>query len=197
MALPERVRVKLISEAAGYISTERVMQRDFPILELIEALLAVAGKNIERLQQILRAGSVVVGNYRHRWAPLEAERHELETLLAHFPDPLPDRPFEPARCVFAVIRAGLETIELPRQQAARRRLLKRSSFWDALMEVASARVPLYRSYSYRDRADVYTFEPTRDDEERLREAAALLTVERTGERIRALPLEKITLLVNR
>ncbi len=197
MALPERVRVKLMSEGAGYISTERVVQRDYPAAELLEALLAVAGKNIGRLQQILRAGSVVVGPYRHRWQPIEASAEELQPLLEGFPDPRPDRPFEAGRCVFASIRAGVETIELPREQAARRRLLKKSSFWDVLMEVASARVPLYQTYSYRDRADVYVFEPTREEEARLRAAAPLLTLERTEQRICTLPLEKVTLLVNR
>src|SRR5437867_2617364 len=125
MALPASIPVKLFSEAAEYVSTERVVTRNFTIHELLEALLAVAGKDVERLRQILRAGSVTVEHYRHRWAPIEAEAADLETALAGFPDARPERAFERERCVFATIRAGVETIELPREQAARRRLLQK------------------------------------------------------------------------
>lgn len=38
MALPEQVRVKLLSDAAEYVSVTRVMQRDFPLAELPEAV---------------------------------------------------------------------------------------------------------------------------------------------------------------
>jgi len=197
MALPEQVRVKLLSDAAEYVSLTRVMQRDFPMAELLEAVVAVAGKDPERLRQILRAGSMVLGQYRYRWAPLEAEAAELEPLLARFPNPQPDRPFQVERCVYASILAGVETIELPREQAARRRLLRKGSFWEVLMAVAVARAPRYQTYSYRNRADVYVFEPTDDDVERLRGAATLLNIPRAEERLRTLPLEKVTLFVNR
>ena len=197
MALPERVRVKLMSEAAEYISMTRVIERDFPMAELLEAVVAVSGKNPERLQQILRAGSMVLGQHRYRWEPLEADATDLAPLLACIPDPRPDRPFQVERCVYAAIHAGVETIELPREQVARRRWLQKNSFWEVLMEVARARAPCYQSYSYRTRADVYAFEPTQEDVERLRGAAVLLHTPRTKERIRTLPLEKVTLLVNR
>jgi len=204
MALPESVRVKLLSEAAGYVTSTRVMQRDFAIQELMEALVAVAGKNIERIQQLLRTGSVVAGDYRYRWAGLEAAREDLEPLLAPFPDPWPERVFEPGRCVYAIIRAGVETIELPREQAARvrrqrGRAMEREggSFWDALLELARERPPRYESYSYRQRADVYSLEPAGAEVERLREAAASLAMERAAERVQRLPLDKITFLVNR
>ena len=197
MALPERVRVKLMSEAAEYISMTRVMQRDFAMAELLEALVAVGGKDPERVQQILRSGNMVLGQYRYRWEPFQADAAELAPWLARFPDPQPGRPFEVQRCVHAALRAGVETIELPREQAARRRLFQKNSFWEVLMDVAMARAPCYQSYSYRNRADVYTFEPTQEDVERLRGAATLLHAPRTEERIRTLPLEKVTLLVNR
>ncbi len=197
MALPEQIRVKVLSEAAGYVTATRVVLRDFTAAELMEALVAVAGKNIERLLQLLRAGTFASGDYRYRWEPIEAQCQELEPHLARFPNPCPDRPFEPARCVFARIRAGVETIEMPREQAAQRGFLKKQSFWDVLMQVASARPPAYQTYSYRDRADVYAFEPTRGEVERLRDAAALLPLEQAGNRIRSLPVEKIILLVNR
>ena len=115
MALPGRVRVKLMSDAAEYISMTRVMQCDFPMAELLEAVVAVGGKNPERLLQILRAGSMVLGQYCYRWEPLEADATDLAPLLARFPDSQPDRPFQVERCVHAAICAGVEMIELPRE----------------------------------------------------------------------------------
>jgi hypothetical protein len=41
------------------------------------------------------------------------------------------------------------------------------------------------------------FEPTRGDEQALKEAAALLPLERAAQRIPALRIERIALLVNR
>lgn len=197
MALPERVRVKVMSEAAEYISTAPVVTREMPLGDLLEAVVALAGKNTQRLRQLLRAGGMLLDNYRYRWAPLEAEETDLAPLLARFPDPMPGRAFEAQRCVHAVLAGGGATVELPREQAARRRFLKKESFWDVLMEVAGARGPRYHTYSYRRRADVYHLEPAPQDEGRLREAASLLDLGRVADRIRSLPLEKITLLVNR
>jgi len=39
MALPHTVRVKLMSEAAGFISLSPVVAQDLPVRELIEYLL--------------------------------------------------------------------------------------------------------------------------------------------------------------
>src|SRR5512140_2414740 len=130
MALPERVRVKVLSEGAAFVSTERVTQSDVPFFELLEAAVSVGGKNLERLAHIFRTGTIVVNGYRYRWAPFEVSPHELEPLLATFPDPRPDRPFEPDRCVYARIAAGVETIQLHREQAARRGFRKKGSFWE-------------------------------------------------------------------
>lgn len=197
MSLPERVRVRLISDDAGYISSARVVQREFTMPELLEALLAVAGKDVERLRQLLQVGSISVGGYRHRWEPLRADAADIAPLLARFPDPQPDRPFAADRCVFASITAGVETLEVTREQADRRTLLRRQSFWTVLMEIAAARPPRYQTYSYHYRADVYLLEPTSEEQNLLREAAPLLRLDRLEERIRLQPIRKITLLVNR
>jgi hypothetical protein len=197
MALPKRVPVKVHSEAAGYISSSPVVQRDLPIEELMEALVAVAGKNVERIVQLLRTGTIALGESRYRWSGLEAARQEVEPLLAAFPDPWPGRAFEPDRCVYAIIRAGAETIDLPREQAAQRRPRTKATFWDALMRIARERAPAYEMYSYRQRADVYVMQPAAQEVERLREAADLLAMERVAERLCRLPIDKILLLVNR
>ncbi len=201
MAFPERMRVKQLSDAAGYIEMTRVVERDFAFDQLLEMVVAVTGPDAGRVRTILRAGTAVVGDYRYRWMPVEiqdaAEEADLAVRLARFPQPEPDRPFDASRCLLAKIRAGVETIELPRESAARRRLAQKRSFWDALMEVSAARIPRYETFSHRERADIYSFEPTLEDAQELRRAASLLHAARTAEQITGLPLEKVLLYVKR
>lgn len=197
MALPERVRVKVMSDAAGYIEMTHVANREVTIEELLELVVSVTGLDAARIATILRAGTVVSGAYRYRWAALEAEEAGLTPRLADFPRPEPGRPFDPSRCLLARIRAGVETIELPRESAARRRLLRKQSFWEVLIELAALRAPRYETYSHHDRADVYSFRPTAEDEQMLRRAAPLLRMDRTIEQVTGLPLEKVTLYVRR
>ncbi len=193
--LPERVRVKVMSDSAGYIEVTRVAHREIDFAQLLDLVVTVAGLDASRIAAILGAGTAVVGDHRYRWQPLPAEAGELATLLDRFPKPEPERPFDAERCRLAKIRAGVETIELPREAAARKRLLQKQSFWDVLM--AQAQRLRYETYSHRDRADVYSFEPTSDEEQALRRAATLLRAERTAEQITGLPLEKVTLYVSR
>ena len=201
MALPERLRVKLMSDAAGYIEMTRVMERDLGFDELLRMVVSVAGLDGERIRAILRAGAAVAGPYRYRWTPLEieagGEEADLAARLARFPHAEPDRPFDPARCLLARIRAGVETIELPREAAARRLFTEKRSFWDVLMERSAARIPRYETFSHREQADVYSYEPTPEDEQALRGAASLLRAARTAEQVTGLPLEKVTLYVKR
>ena len=201
MALPERVRVKLMSDAAGYIEMTRVMERDLAFDELLRMVVSVAGLDAGRIRAILRAGTAVAGPYRYRWTPLEiedaGEEADLAARLARFPHAEPDRPFDPARCLLARIRAGVETIELPREAAERRRFTEKRSFWDVLMERSAARIPRYETFSHREQADVYSYEPTPEDEQALRGAASLLRAARTAEQVTGLPLEKVTLYVKR
>ena len=195
MALPERVRIKVMSDAAGYIEVTRVGQREIAFEQLLELVVSVAGLDAARIATILGAGTAVVGDHRYRWAPVPAEARELAAMLDRFPKPEPDRRFDSERCMLVKIRAGVETIELPREAAARRRLLQKQSFWDVLMGLP--RNLHYETYSHRDRADVYSFEPTADEEQALRRAAPLLRMDRTAEQITGLPLEKVTLYVSR
>ena len=58
---PTKIRVKLVSEAAEYVSVTHVVQRDFSLAELVEAMLPVLGKNAPRIQQILRAATLSTG----------------------------------------------------------------------------------------------------------------------------------------
>jgi len=189
MAVPEKVRVRVLSDSAGYIDMTHVAHREVPFSEVLDLVVAVAGLNMERIRTLLRAGTAAVNAYRYRWPPVALEDDELAPLLERFPHPQPDRPFGRERCLLAKVRAGVETIELRRESAAR--------FWDALMDIAVEHQPSYETYSYRDGADVYSFEPTGADEQALRRAASLLEVQRTAEQVTGLPLEKIVLYVKR
>ena len=197
MALPAQVRVKVMSDAAAYIEMTHVAHREIAVNELLELVVSVAGLDAARVATILRAGTAVSGAYRYRWEALEADEAELTQRLLRFPRPEPGRPFDPSRCLLARIRAGVETIELPRESAARRRLLRKQSFWEVLLELAALRGPRYETYSHRDRADIYSFTPTAEDEQMLRRAAPLLRADRTIEQVTGLPLEKVTLYVPR
>jgi hypothetical protein len=197
MPLPERVRVKAMSDDAGYIDVTRVTHQEIAFDRLLDLVVAVAGLDASRIATILGAGTAVVGEHRYRWTPIAAEEAEIQPRLERFPKPEPGRPFHQDRCLFARIHAGVETIELSRESAAKRRLLSKRSFWEALMALSTARELRYETYSHRDQADIYSFEPTTDEEQALRRAAPLLRVDRTAEQITGLPLEKVTLYVRR
>lgn len=195
--LPERVLVKILSDDAGYVDATRVGAREIPFAQLLDLLVAVAGLDAARIRTILRAGTTVNGAYRYRWAAIVAEESEIAPLLARFPQPDPSRPFDAERCLLARIRAGVETIDLPRDVASRLQRGQKQSFWDVLIDVARLRAPAYETYSYRDGADLYTFTPDPAAERMLKLGAPLLTVSRTAEQVSGLPLERVTMYVKR
>ncbi len=182
MALPPTVRVKISSEAAEAITLTAVVAQDLPVRELIEHLLAVAGKDQPRIREILLRGTLVVGASRFRWAGWEAGAEDLRAVLAAFPDPDPSLPFDPARCFRAVLRGGRRAIDIPREAAARKGLFRRATFWDTLMEIAAAGA-VYSAYSYRSRADLYVRHFSAAEVERLRAAAEALRYSTLREQI--------------
>jgi len=173
-AWPETIRVKLSSEAAGAITITPVVVREMPQAELMEVIVGVTGKDIARVREILRRGSLTSGASRFRWEPVEAEEAVIRGALAAFPDPDPSRPFDAARCETAVLLSATLRIEVPREAGAKRRLLRRRSFWDALMEVASQGTPGYVDYLYKERADCYSAAVDGESVRRIREAASRL-----------------------
>jgi hypothetical protein len=155
MALPQTVRVKLSSEAAGAISITPVVVQELPVRELIENVLGLAGKDEVRIREILLRGTLVSGASRFRWEGFRTDAEDLREALAAFPDPDPGLPFAAGRCVRAVLRGGRGAIEIPREAGGRKGLLQRATFWDALMEAVGVGAA-YAGYSYRNRADRYT-----------------------------------------
>src|SRR3954471_13271966 len=135
MPLPPTVRVKLRSEAAEAISLTPVVVQELAVRDLLEHILGVTGKDEVRIGELLLRGTLVSGASRFRWQGWEADRDDVRTLLATFPDPEPARPFAAENCVRAVLRGGRHAIELPREAAAQKRMFQRVSFWDVTLGV--------------------------------------------------------------
>src|ERR1043166_8676613 len=133
MSLPDRVRVKLSSEAAESISLTPVVVQEIAIRELVEHMLGVTGKDEARIRELLRRGTLVSGASRFRWSGWEAEPEAVMELLATFPDPEPARRLVPERAVRAVLRGGRQAIEIPREAAMRKPLFRRGNFWQLLL----------------------------------------------------------------
>jgi hypothetical protein len=153
--LPETIPVKLSSEEAGAIAITPVVVEEMAAAELVEVLLGVAGKDVERIRGLLARGSIVSGATRFRWAPLEITAEDLEAVFRRFPDPEPARAFDAAGCTRVLLRGPSKTVYVARETAARRGLLRRRTMWDALMSIAGRCEPEYVDYSYRERADRY------------------------------------------
>ena len=129
--------------------------------QLLELILGVTGKNHERVEQILRGGSVAASGFRYWWEAVEPAAGELEALLAAFPDPDPTRPFAAARCVLVTAESSTSVnalAEFAAAVASRRRAFRRRSFWDEVLAAAVEQAPVYRGYSYARRGDLYALE---------------------------------------
>jgi len=197
MALPERVRVKLSSEAAEAISLTPVVVQELPVRELVEHMLGVTGKDEPRIREFLLRGSLVSGASRFRWSGWEADLESLRELLATFPDPEPARPFSAARCMRVTLRGGRQSIELPREALSRKSLFQRASYWDTLMELVGAGSLTYAGYSYRERADRFTRELAVVEADRLRVASEAVKFSTLRQQIRMVAFTSAEMLVGR
>jgi hypothetical protein len=197
MALPDRIRVKLSSEAAEGISITPVVARDMPLRELVEHMLGVTGKDEGRVRELLLRGTLVSGASRFRWAGWEVDAQAILDLLGTFPDPEPARPFTPERCVHAILRGGRQAIEIPRAAGLRKPFLRRNTFWKVLMEVVQAGPARYLTYSYKDHADVYQASLPLPAVDRLRSSARLVTYTTLRDRIGSEAYTTVDLYVER
>ena len=197
MALPQTIRVKLMSEAAGFISLSPVVAQDLPVCDLIEHILAVTGKDEPRIREILLRGTMVDGASRFRWAGWDADADELRRLLAGFPDSDPARPFLAERCICMVLAGGRQETTILREAAARRRPFRRRTFWDDLMAVAGERAAAYTEYSYRYRADRYVRVLSSEEAARMREAAGRARFGALYDRVRPAAFTRAELFAER
>ncbi len=141
-----------------------VVRQTFRMDELLDMILTVAGKDVARVRQILRSGTVVYHFFRYWWTGFDAEEGELQAALTRFPDSDPTRPFSAERCVKATFEiVGVNPhplLELDRAVASRRRIFRRQSFWEHLLEIAGREELVYQGYSYGQRSDLYREKPS-------------------------------------
>ncbi len=185
------MKVRISSEAAGEITMTKVITRDMSLHELLEVMLAVCGRDPSRIRELLERGTIVESASRFRWDPLQIDDAALAGHLAGFPQPDPTRRFDAARCVRAWLCGPRTRIELTRDIAASKRVFKRRSFWDVLLESA---LPEYVDYSYRERADLFR---SPADGAKLREAAALLKYSGLSQQVARASIETVELAVLR
>jgi hypothetical protein len=197
MPFPATVRVKISSEAAEAISLTPVVVQEMPGAEFLELLLGLAGKDTARIHDLLMRGTAVAGASRFRWDPWSCDTVDLTAALQAFPDPDPTLPFRSAQCVRVVLHGGRVNIDVPREIGERKRLLKRRSLWDELMNVAERTRPDYTAYSYRDRADRYRLQLATADIESIRAAADLSAYSSVAATLRSVPIESMELYVTR
>ncbi len=159
MSVPETIPVRYSEEDAEYVSVRPVRRQTFRFDELIDMVLSVTGKDPERIQKILRTGTVVFHFFRYRWESLEVSAAELAGALARYPDADPGRAFRAEDCAAILLESAgsspRHSIELDRKSAGRRRLFRGRSFWESLLDLARATRPEYGGYSYSRRADFY------------------------------------------
>lgn len=157
--LPETIAIRYTEEEAGYVSIRPVVKQTFRLKDLADMVVSVTGKDPARVQQILRAGTLVYHSFRYWWPGFDAAPGELVSLLAQFPDDDPSRAFRAEDCTAALVEGsgapGHPALELTREQAGRKRLLRSRSLWDSLMAVAAGGPLTYEGYCYARRADLY------------------------------------------
>ena len=175
MPLPATIPVRYTDEDAGFVSIRPVMRMSLRPEQLLELILGVTGKHAERVEQILQSGSVAAGGFRYRWEAMDIGAGELAAQLAAFPDADPARPFDAGRCTMVVVEGSTNAqalAEFAAGEASRRRAFRRRSFWDALLAAAAGeQAPIYRSYSYARRGDLYALELAEGRREMLAEEA--------------------------
>lgn len=159
MPLPETIPVKYTEEEAEYVSIRPVVRQTFRGAELIDMVLGVTGKDLPRIQQILRSGTIVFHSYRYWWPGFEADSPALAEVLAGYPDSDPARLFRAEACTEVILESSgspaRHSLRLRREETDKKRILRARSFWDCLMDLARGKQPAYREYSYALRGDIY------------------------------------------
>jgi hypothetical protein len=159
VALPEIIAVHFTEEEAGYVTLRPIVRQSFRLADLTDMVVTVTGKDARRVEQIFRAGSVTYNGYRYGWQGFSAEPGEVATLLAPLPESDPARRFRPEEATAASLEFGGKkqhaSVELKRDEASVRRLLRSRSAWDFLLDAARTASPVYERYFYAGRADLF------------------------------------------
>jgi hypothetical protein len=191
MPLPETIPVRYTEEEAGYVTVRPLVRQTFRLDELLDMILSVAGKDVTRVRQLLRSGTVVYHFYRYSWAGFDVDEAELAVALARFPDAEPARPFAASLCTNAVFDGPganpRHLLDLDRAAASRRRILRGQSFWEVLLEIATQENPPYQKYSYGRRADLYRLDLDSEISLRIADVADRLAAGKLRSALRMLP----------
>ena len=151
--------MRFTEEDAGYVTVRPVVKQTFRLAELADMIVSVTGKNVSRVQQIFRAGTVVYNGYRYWWDGFASKEDEITGLLALFPDDDPARPFNVALVTSVSLEIGGGTLRslvgLVRHEASAKRLFHKRSPWEILLTAAKVSTPRYEKYSHAEHADIY------------------------------------------
>ncbi len=157
--LPETIAIRFTEEDAGYVTVRPVVKQTFRFAELTDMVVSVTGKNVSRVQQIFRAGTVLYNGYRYWWEGFALKEEEIGGILATFPEDDPSRPFdrEAVTAVAFEIGGGAQRslVTVTRKEASSKRLFQKRSPWEILLKAAQNAAPRYEKYAYAERADVY------------------------------------------
>lgn len=105
MPLPEIIPVKYTEEEAEYISMRPLVRQEFRSAELVDMIVQVAGKDPDRVQKILSAGTVVFHSFRYWWAGFDADTAALSEILKNYPDSDPQRAFRAKDCTEVILES--------------------------------------------------------------------------------------------
>ncbi len=159
MPLPETIAMRFTEEDAGYVTVRPVVKQTFRPAELADMVVSVTGKNVSRVQQIFRAGTVVYNGYRYWWDGFASQEDEIAGLLALFPDDDPARLFNAAQVTSVSLEIGGGTqrsvVGLVRHEVSAKKLFHKQSPWEILLTAAKDSAPRYEKYSHAERADIY------------------------------------------
>jgi len=159
MPLPENIALRFTEEDAGYVTVRPVVKQTFRLAELADMVVSVTGKNVARVQQIFRAGTVVYNGYRYWWDSFASNENEVAGLLARFPDDDPARLFNAAQVTSISFEIGGGTqrtlVGLARDEASAKKLFQKQSPWEILLTTAKNSTPRYEKYFHAERADVF------------------------------------------
>jgi len=173
--LPETIPVKYSEEDAEFLSVRPVVRQTFRLHELLDMILSVTGKDVNRVGKTLQAGTVVFHFFRYRWESFPVDDADLAAALAQFPDADPARPFAMAACAAVILDTGSQTPpEWKKENAESRRWLRRKNFWKFLTELVAGESPVYVAYSYERKGDMYALPLDAGRVARITEAASSL-----------------------
>jgi hypothetical protein len=174
--LPETIPVRFTEEEAEYVSIRPVRRQTFKLRELVDMVLCVTGRDLPRVQQILRTGTVVFHFYRYWWQGFETDAAEISAVLAEFPADDPSRAFSANECAVVVLECavkGRASLDVKKSDADHKSLFASRSFWDCLLGLAEgAQETKYGGYCFARRADLYRVELNGEQVARLQNDAA-------------------------